>query len=89
MKTILIVVEGGIIQDVLGIPEGVQVVVCDYDVEGVDIEGYIENGRLFRVNGKLCTQIAYEANEDTTGEMDTDDAIPVTEIVKDDEEDAR
>jgi len=31
-----ITVEGGVIQDISGIPSGQEVVVFDYDVEGVD-----------------------------------------------------
>jgi hypothetical protein len=42
-KTILIVVEGGVIQDIEGIPPGVQVVVRDYDVDGSE-ENIVEDG---------------------------------------------
>ena len=34
MKTINITVEGGVIQDITDIPDDVQVVVRDYDVDG-------------------------------------------------------
>jgi len=33
-RTIVIVVEGGAIQNVLGVPKGVQVHIHDYDTEG-------------------------------------------------------
>ncbi len=35
---ITVVVEGGVIQDILDIPAGAQVVVRDYDVEGIDAD---------------------------------------------------
>jgi hypothetical protein len=33
MKTIYVTVEGGLVQDVTGVPDGIEVVVIDYDVE--------------------------------------------------------
>jgi hypothetical protein len=33
MKTIYVTVEGGLVQDVTGVPDGIDVVVIDYDVE--------------------------------------------------------
>ena len=38
MKTITITLKGGLIQDIEGIPKGVEVVVMDFDVEGVTLE---------------------------------------------------
>ena len=35
-KTITVIVSGGLVQDVQGIPEGIQVKVIDYDSEGID-----------------------------------------------------
>lgn len=35
MKTIIIKLEGGLVQDIQGIPEGYKVQIHDYDVEGV------------------------------------------------------
>ncbi len=43
---IIITVEGGVIQDVQGIPPGVRVIVRDYDIEGMDDVGeeeYVES----------------------------------------------
>lgn len=34
MDTITITVEGGVIQDISGVPKGARVVVMDYDIEG-------------------------------------------------------
>ena len=34
MKSITIVVEGGVIQEILDIPANIQVVVRDYDIDG-------------------------------------------------------
>lgn len=36
MKTIIISVEGGVIQNIGNIPDGVAVEVRDYDIDGVD-----------------------------------------------------
>ncbi len=52
MKTITVIVEGGMIQDVIGIPKGVRVEVHDYDTEGGDpdiesIETDRQGGRHF------------------------------------------
>ena len=35
---IIVVVEGGLIQDIVGIPSGVKIEVRDFDVEGTDPE---------------------------------------------------
>ena len=35
MKEIYVTVEGGVIQDISNIPEGVRVVVRDYDIESI------------------------------------------------------
>lgn len=37
-KQIVITVEGGVIQDIDGIPSDVDIIVMDYDVEGADPE---------------------------------------------------
>lgn len=36
MKKIIIIVEGGVIQDIQGIPAGVEVEVIDFDAEGAE-----------------------------------------------------
>ena len=36
MKEIKVIVSGGLVQDVQGIPEGIRVKVLDYDNEGID-----------------------------------------------------
>ena len=35
-KEIMIIVSGGLVQDVQGIPEGIRVKVLDYDNDGID-----------------------------------------------------
>jgi len=35
-KTIEVIISGGLVQDVRGIPEGIEVKVIDYDTEGID-----------------------------------------------------
>jgi len=44
-KKIIITVEGGIVQNVIGIPKGATIEVRDYDTDGADIE---EDDRLRR-----------------------------------------
>jgi hypothetical protein len=39
-----IIVEGGVIQDILDIPGGVEVVVHDYDVEDLDLGELMQDG---------------------------------------------
>ena len=54
---ILITMEGGLIQDILGIPAGCTVVVRNADVEGVDLGDYYEQGDLFKdADGAFYTQ---------------------------------
>ena len=38
MKTIYVTVEGGLVHDVIDVPEGIEVVVIDYDVECEDAD---------------------------------------------------
>ena len=38
---ILVVMQGGVIQNIVGIPENCVVTVRDYDVEGCDLEDYL------------------------------------------------
>ena len=55
-KTILVVMEGGVIQDVVGVPRGMRVGVRDYDVEGVDLD----NEDLYvNQEGSRCTQVVW------------------------------
>lgn len=44
--TITVIVEGGVIRDIEDIPDGVRVIVRDYDMDGMD-EEYIEKGEGF------------------------------------------
>lgn len=54
--TILIVMEGGIIQDIIGIPKDTKVVVRDYEIEGCDVGDYLKDRKLFvGPAGDLCT----------------------------------
>jgi hypothetical protein len=50
-KTIEIVVRGGVVQEVSNIPEGVCVLVRDYDIEGVPTEKLDTD-----VNGDRCIE---------------------------------
>lgn len=36
MRTITVIVEGGLVQDIQGIPKGIRVKVLDYDSDGID-----------------------------------------------------
>ena len=38
MKDIIITVEGGAVQNVEGVPEGVRVIIKDYDIDGIEEE---------------------------------------------------
>lgn len=65
MKQIFVIMEGGVIHNIMGIPEGVGVVVRDYDVEGCDVMAYVEEERLFKdVAGEWHTEATWEANEE-------------------------
>jgi len=55
-KTILVVMEGGVIQDIVGVPRGMRVVVRDYDVEGVDPD---DADLYMNSEGSLCTQVVW------------------------------
>lgn len=60
MKTILVVMEGGVIQDIMGIPKDCEVVVRDFDVEGIDLGDYLERGQLFTSPaGEMCTEVTW------------------------------
>ena len=60
MKQILIVMEGGLIQGILGIPEDVEIVVRDYDVEACDLREYLDSGTLKVYDKALCTELVWE-----------------------------
>jgi len=79
MKTILIVMEGGIIQSIAGIPRGTEITVRDYDVDGVDLNDYLADGRLFvGPGGDLCTQFywSHDPEEHFTMQDGTRAATP-------------
>ena len=57
-KTIVITIQGGVIQDVQGIPAGVEVEVIDFDAEGA------ENYEL--VNGQPAIVSIYRRGNDAT-----------------------
>jgi hypothetical protein len=57
---ITVTMEGGIIQDITGIPEGVCVEVIDFDVEG------IEESRIEKVNGHDATVVDWTREEINT-----------------------
>jgi hypothetical protein len=58
MQTIHIIMEGGIIQGILNIPEGVEIVVRDYDVDGVEYSETCGN-----VDGDRCTENHWDDHE--------------------------
>lgn len=58
MKTIKITVDGGVIQDIMDIPEDFQVVVRDYDVDGT------ENNLLVDEDGHNFIESVWENRSD-------------------------
>lgn len=52
---IVITVEGGVIQSIENIPPGVRVVVRDYDVDGAERAGLVEDE-----NGVSCVEVIWE-----------------------------
>jgi len=78
VKQILVVMEGGVIQDVVGVPEGYELVVRDYDVEGCDNEDYLNDGVLFvHPESGLCTQFGWCADPNEPA-ADLSDVRPAT-----------
>ena len=55
-KQIIVTVEGGVVQNIVGIPDDVKVVVRDFDVEGADLSQYLEDKELRKVRGDLCVE---------------------------------
>jgi hypothetical protein len=55
---IIITMEGGLVQDVTGIPRGVRVRIVDFDIEGADPEELtlLENGRRAAVSEYTATE---------------------------------
>lgn len=67
MNKIYIIMDGGIIQDVVGIPPGYEVVVRDFDMDFHDAEAfrdYVDSGQLRKVESELCTEIVWEHEPD-------------------------
>lgn len=67
MKQIHIIMDGGIIQDIVGIPKDTEIIIRDYDMDFFDedtLRDYQENDQLKRVEGKLCTEIVWNHNSD-------------------------
>jgi hypothetical protein len=58
MNTIKITVEGGVIQDITDIPEGVKIIVADFDTEGVP-----ENECQRSADGDLYTASVWTRQE--------------------------
>ena len=76
MKQILVVMEGGVVQDIVGIPKGWEVVVWDYDVEGLDLKDYLDRGELYvQEKSGLCTQTVWT---DANSPADLSDVRPAT-----------
>lgn len=57
-KTITIILGGGLIQEIEGIPDDVRIVVRDYDVEGAD-----EQELSADENGNECFESIWEPTE--------------------------
>lgn len=57
-KKIIIVMEGGIIQDISCIPEDVIIEVRDFDIDGID------PARLEQMHGCDCTIATWERRDD-------------------------
>ena len=57
-RKILVTMEGGLIQEIDGIPADVVIVVRDYDVEGVEPDRLGKDGR-----GDLYVETVWEADE--------------------------
>jgi hypothetical protein len=59
MKRITVVMEGGVVQSIIGIPDDVVVVVRDYDLEDIDPGDYLATEELMVVDGNLCTEVRW------------------------------
>ena len=55
---IVITMEGGLIQDIQGIPDGVVILVRDYDVEGADDTELTQDE-----NGDACYELIWEKED--------------------------
>lgn len=65
MKKIYVIMDGGVIQNIIGIPEDHEVIVRDFDMDFDDaeaFEAYAENGQLRKVGSELCTEIVWDYN---------------------------
>jgi uncharacterized lipoprotein YddW (UPF0748 family) len=58
MKTIHVIMDGGIVQNILNIPDDVEVVVRDYDVDGVEW-----NDHCGLVHGSRCTEVHWNDHD--------------------------
>ena len=55
VPTITVIVSGGVVQCVTGIPAGIRVVVQDYDCDGCDVDGVLRDA-----NGDTYVQFTFE-----------------------------
>ena len=49
MDKIIIFVQGGLIQDIQGVPKGLKIMIYDYDIDGLDEKELTKDGK-----GKDC-----------------------------------
>jgi len=69
--------DGGVIQDIIGIPKDHEVIVRDFDMDFHDdeaFESYAENGQLRKVRSNLCTEIIWEHNPDNQRVIESEPA---------------
>lgn len=88
---IIVFIEGGIVQTVMT-DKDAEVMVVDYDTEGVDLgelmkisgeDAYVYRGEVHEVNAILTPEIWATAKSDTVRKVAEDAGIPVVEIETD------
>ena len=61
---IYVIVEGGVVQEVLGIPPGVEVVVRDFDIDGPDADAFEAGVLRVCADDRYCTEGVWEHDAD-------------------------
>ena len=56
MNTIYIIVEGGVVHGVTQIPPGIEIVIIDHDIEGLDADRIT----VSPLNGEACCLATYD-----------------------------
>ncbi len=76
-KKIHVIMDGGTIQDILNVPLGVEVIVRDFDVDGVDFNP----NTCGKVNDSLCTEVYWDStchpDPRAVSELPVDEFIPI------------